>query len=98
MNHDLKTMLDAFTMDSDSARASRILRECMENKLRRMLNVDVTPTDGSPDNGAKIPNVYTNKRIKKSEKKLPKLKRGVYGTGVIPSSVGEVQAGDGGGE
>lgn len=84
MTNDLREMLNAFITDTDTTRASTILRECLEGKVRRMLNVDVTPSKGAPDNGADIPNMFSTKEIKPRSKKLPKLKKGVYGTGAPP--------------
>lgn len=60
---------------------------------------------GVPDGGAKISNVYTTKNIPKKKKKLPSLKKNVYGTGLAPgawhgdgdSDGGDSGGGDGGG-
>lgn len=49
-------------------------------------NVITRPLPGVPDGGALIPNVYTTKKISKKKKKLPSLKKNVYGTGYAPGA------------
>lgn len=65
-------------------------------------NVITRPSAGVPDGGASIPNVYITKSIPKKKKKLPSLKKSVYGTGYAPlssqpASGGEGSGGDAGG-
>lgn len=59
-------------------------------------NVITRPIPGVPDGGALIPNAYTTKTIPKKKKKLPSLKKNVYGTGMAPAGWrGEDYSGEG---
>lgn len=55
------------------------VKEGFHNIIRRVV-------PGVPNNNADIPNVFTNKNIPRKKKKLPTLKKNVYGTGLPPSN------------
>lgn len=62
-------------------------------------NVITRPVDGVAVGQAKIPNVYTTKKISKKKKVLPRLKKGRYGTGFAPGGWhGDHDHGTGGGD
>ena len=103
MNEDLKKFLEAFNMN-DEDRAIRILKEYMQKRVylnifsENLLNVITRPVNGVPDNGAKIPNAFVTKNIPKKNKKLPSLKKNVYGTGLAPGAWHGDHDSDGGGD
>lgn len=68
------------------------LKEDLSNVITRALR-------GVPDNNAKIPNVYTNKKVNQLKKTLPRLKKSKYGTGNPPAvGLGSGSSGVGGGD
>ena len=100
--NDLKLVVEAF-MAGHEDRASRILKHIMEQKVHSLINesmlgnVITTPTLSVANNGEDLSNVYVTKNIPKRKKKLPTLKKNVYGTGLAPGN-NSGDSGDGGGD
>lgn len=101
---DTKLVLEALRAGNDDI-AARILKEIMEKRTYAIIetlfgNVISLKVQSVANGGAALDNVYATPSPSKKKKKLPTLKKNVYGVGMQPannSGDGGEGGGDGGG-